>query len=185
MKKWVLIFTISLSSLVFISLLIIIIIIIIRRQSSKQSTKKTNRILTAKIEKPIRTTSDKNIDKVSDIHEEVAHRLSSVSYCRTINNEHIFFEIDENFYQKKQKLYTMNRFSKKNNNDKKAKRNSKYTNRTLSTKTNSQKKLNRSCSISDKEAKSQLSNEIFQMKKEIEKSDLEDEKIMKRLKNIT
>ena len=122
MKKWVLIFTISLSSLVFISLIIIIIIIIIiRRQSSKQSTKQTNRILTAKIEKPIRTTSDKNIDKVSDIHEEVAHRLSSVSYCRTINNEHIFFEIDEHFYQKNQKLYTMNRFSKKNNNDKKSK----------------------------------------------------------------
>ena len=68
---------------------------------------------------------------------------------------------------------------------KKAKRNSKYTNRTLSTKTNSQKKLNRSCSISDKEVKSQLSNEIFQMKKEIEKTDLEDEKIMERLKNIT
>ena len=61
----------------------------------------------------------------------------------------------------------------------------KYTNRTLSTKTNSQKKLNRSCSISDKEVKSQLSNEIFQMKKEIEKTDLEDEKIMERLKNIT
>ena len=43
----------------------------------------------------------------------------------------------------------------------------------------------RSCSISDKEVKSQLSNEIFQMKKEIEKTDLEDEKIMERLKNIT